>query len=43
MPTLADYAEEWMRAAGFTIPARNTEEWTAFYEAWVRYAFGGTA
>ena len=36
---LADHAELWASEQGIPIPARDTDEWQAMYEAWCDYAF----
>ena len=37
--TLADHAEYWCREQGKQVPARDTAEWQAMYEAWATWAF----
>jgi hypothetical protein len=37
--TLADHAEAWQREQGKEVPAHDTDEWKAMYEAWATWAF----
>jgi hypothetical protein len=37
--TLVEHAEVWQQERGRPVPPRNTTEWRAMYEEWIRFAF----
>lgn len=36
---LVDHAELWAISHGYSVPARDTEEWQGMYQDWIGYAF----